>query len=174
MIYIKANELYHHGIKGQRWGIRRFQNSDGSLTSAGRARYNRGKELSKEYGKVKGGEYERLTKRSKVYKANVEEMQRVAERYGLDAYGDGGYSSRYSEEVLRRAKDRYFEYSENVRSLQDQFEKSAKEFADRKMLEKYGDTAISDINYYNGVNTAIFVSAFLLTSGAFALIAKNA
>lgn len=30
------SELYHHGIKGQRWGIRRFQNRDGSLTSAGR------------------------------------------------------------------------------------------------------------------------------------------
>lgn len=34
------NELYHHGIKGQRWGIRRYQNADGSLTSAGKARYN--------------------------------------------------------------------------------------------------------------------------------------
>lgn len=33
------NELCHHGIKGQRWGIRRFQNEDGSLTSAGRKRY---------------------------------------------------------------------------------------------------------------------------------------
>lgn len=31
--------LAHHGIKGQRWGIRRFQNSDGSLTAAGRERY---------------------------------------------------------------------------------------------------------------------------------------
>lgn len=33
------NELYHWGIKGQRWGIRRFQNPDGSLTPAGRKRY---------------------------------------------------------------------------------------------------------------------------------------
>ena len=32
-------ELYHHGIKGQRWGVRRFQNKDGSLTNAGRERY---------------------------------------------------------------------------------------------------------------------------------------
>lgn len=29
-------ELYHHGIKGQRWGIIRFQNKDGSHTRAGR------------------------------------------------------------------------------------------------------------------------------------------
>lgn len=31
--------LEHHGIKGQKWGIRRFQNPDGSLTNAGRKRY---------------------------------------------------------------------------------------------------------------------------------------
>lgn len=32
--------LCHHGIKGQKWGIRRFQNQDGSLTEAGKKRYN--------------------------------------------------------------------------------------------------------------------------------------
>ena len=31
--------LYHHGIKGMHWGIRRFQNRDGSLKSAGSSRY---------------------------------------------------------------------------------------------------------------------------------------
>ena len=40
MIILSFNcELYHHGIKGMRWGVRRFQNSDGSLTSAGKRRY---------------------------------------------------------------------------------------------------------------------------------------
>ena len=32
--------LQHHGIKGQHWGVRRFQNEDGSLTSAGKKRYD--------------------------------------------------------------------------------------------------------------------------------------
>ena len=35
----RQSELYHHGIKGQKWGIRRFQNKDGSLTPAGKERY---------------------------------------------------------------------------------------------------------------------------------------
>lgn len=34
-----ANSLYHHGIKGQKWGVRRFQKKDGSLTPAGKERY---------------------------------------------------------------------------------------------------------------------------------------
>lgn len=37
-----TNELYHHGIKGQKWGVRRYQNLDRSLTPAGKERYGRG------------------------------------------------------------------------------------------------------------------------------------
>lgn len=32
-------ELKHHGVKGQKWGVRRYQNPDGSLTDAGKLRY---------------------------------------------------------------------------------------------------------------------------------------
>lgn len=39
-LYYETNYLQHHGIKGMRWGIRRFQKKDGSLTSAGEKRYS--------------------------------------------------------------------------------------------------------------------------------------
>ena len=35
--WVRTDELYHHGIKGQKWGVRRYQNADGTLTSAGKA-----------------------------------------------------------------------------------------------------------------------------------------
>lgn len=36
---IRCSSLQHHGIKGQKWGERRYQNEDGSLTEEGRKRY---------------------------------------------------------------------------------------------------------------------------------------
>lgn len=38
---MESNQLQHHGILGQKWGVRRFQNKDGSLTAAGRSRLSR-------------------------------------------------------------------------------------------------------------------------------------
>ena len=55
--------LEHHGIKGQRWGVRRFQNADGSLTDKGRKHYQ--KKLALEERKLTAanaarGQYERV------------------------------------------------------------------------------------------------------------------
>ena len=50
--------LVHYGIKGQQWGIRRFQNEDGTLTEEGKARYNEGRPESETW---KRSEAEHLT-----------------------------------------------------------------------------------------------------------------
>lgn len=40
MDYFLCKELYHSGVKGMKWGVRNYTNPDGTLTEAGKARYN--------------------------------------------------------------------------------------------------------------------------------------
>lgn len=58
-------ELYHHGIKGMKWGVRRYQNYDGSYTKKGLARY---KEAESEYDRARQAKKQSKT----TYKSQVD------------------------------------------------------------------------------------------------------
>ena len=65
-----SDELYHHGVKGQKWGIRRFQNPDGTLTAEGKARYGEGENGIKNfYADRQNQKRMRIEKTKKVAKA---------------------------------------------------------------------------------------------------------
>lgn len=78
---MENTELYHHGIKNQRWGIRRFQNKDGSLTPAGKKRYN--SEASDAAAKIKAINDRtkaqiRAMKEQNYYKAKIAKAEAAA------------------------------------------------------------------------------------------------
>lgn len=106
---ISVDELAHSGIKGMKWGIRRYQNKDGSLTAAGRKRYNAEAEKLKEREKT-------IKNRERV-KARLEKLD--AKKADLDARqkalddADGVKKHKFSlkkkdaeaEEAQKSAKD---------------------------------------------------------------------
>ena len=69
--YNYSDELYHHGIKGQRWGIRRYQNKDGTLTPAGK---KRAAKLEADYEKVTGKKMGSSSKPSSTQKKEIKDM----------------------------------------------------------------------------------------------------
>ena len=94
-------ELQHHGILGMKWGVRRYQNSDGSLTSAGLKRY---RDSESEYNKIKSLQKTKIdtTKYSKkdvkdykrkvslLKKASKQQLEEDYDHLAKDKYADKG------------------------------------------------------------------------------------
>ena len=116
-----SDELYHHGIKGQKWGARRFQNKDGTLTEAGLARYRSGSEQKK---------FAKLATDRKLFKtahnqANTDKI-------------------RHSPQVQHAANSLKAKAVE-VNKLRTDYEKKEEAFySDKKMYEKYLNKAVDN------------------------------
>ena len=73
--YLVTKELYHYGIKGQKWGVRRYQNEDGTLTEAGIRRYKDNPQL-KEIDDIKINRERNLKKAYDSFMKDMAEFKR--------------------------------------------------------------------------------------------------
>ena len=82
-VLVVNDELYHHGIKGQKWGVRRFRNNDGSLTTKGHKRYVTSKaydDYKKAIRAFEKAEYDEDDLRSSVGMSNALKAEKEAKK----------------------------------------------------------------------------------------------
>lgn len=79
------NELEHYGIPGMHWGVRRYQNKDGSLTPAGEARYgaraegSSARKMTKDFNRLDKG-YANVVANQRYYAAKTAKLARKAHK----------------------------------------------------------------------------------------------
>lgn len=76
--YYYPDEFYHHGTKGMKWGVRRYQNKDGSLTAAGKKRRTLGQAIHDHKVNKKRKAALEKAREAKAAKKKAEEKAKVA------------------------------------------------------------------------------------------------
>ena len=149
-----SNELYHHGIKGMRWGVRRYPNPDGSLTKAGMRRYKDKSpyEVTTSDGDTfrvsKGSKNSYNTKHSKVTKTwgqhyreidDAKAKKRISKQYAKEqAKGD---------EDLKKSYDRM--YVDAYNKAADKMNGGGIDRYNRAQEKKYGKDYAKRSGYVN-------------------------
>lgn len=97
------NELCHHGIKGMKWGVRRYQNKDGSLTAAGRRRLLKMEKKQIKEERKKAAEEAKLTefKKDIIEKGDITSLQKNIDKFTNEDIAN--FERRYT--AVKRAKD---------------------------------------------------------------------
>ena len=136
------DELYHHGIKGQRWGVRRYQNPDGSLTPEGVRRYGTVENFNKIQKQKSKGLIERTRDKRKMKKLRQAREQKKAweaEKERIVNSGDkkaiASIQHELTDEQIARAVNR-IAFNETVNGTNvSRLEKGA------AFIDKYANTA---------------------------------
>lgn len=166
---MENNVLVHHGIKGQKWYIRRFQNKDGSLTKAGKKRYSEdsenrdnGNDTKKSFGlskkKSTNSSESDNTPKKEMTKEEIEKKKESVLKSksaktlyeNKDLFDDRELQAAYNRLVLEN----------NVRNLSSNEVSKGEQYVDDiiKWGRKANDLADTGIKLYN--NTAKIYNAF--------------
>lgn len=165
------DELRHYGINGQKWGVRRWQNADGSFNEEGKKRYGRigGKRLSRAQRKAisqdirsKTNELVKNDSRQKQIEEYYKQMTSLYNKYDFDGDDGGGGSTKASQ----AAGKKYMELSEKIAMLEDKIRSDALRKAKTYVDEQYGNGSVAAYDAHKKfVTGAVFVGIELAICG---------
>lgn len=162
-INTKNEYLAHHGILGMKWGVRRFQNKDGSLTSQGRKRHGEGDSESEsaDRGIQRNRSTKEIKKAYKEQRTNIlddrwkfdKEYEKTSEYKELRKEYDKAYDNYFNKQHKDERAEK--EAEEAFSKTEERFLRACQEYSGRKLVEKYGNDLIS--TYVNSVGYNIRV-----------------
>ena len=139
---ISEHELAHYGVKGQKWGVRRFQNPDGTLTAEGKARYSTDKEMKRAARKEVRADNKKAYALGK--QATIDSHAAyIASRKALKA------QVKYDKNPKNRKLDKLEAKQRTAERLKEQAEKSRKTAEEHigELMSKYGNEAVKGLVY---------------------------
>ena len=160
MTYEDNYALVHYGVAGQKWGIRRWQNKDGSLTAAGKEHYGSGEKMAKLYSKearkldryAKATDIEANKAKADKYAAQAKKLAKAAAAVGAVAaveravtkIGGDKYIEKKSKaledennKLINDAQEKIYNYNYNAKKYRESGNDStAKSWEDAAYIEK--------------------------------------
>lgn len=178
MEYYDKDYLEHHGILGQKWGVRRFQNADGSLTSAGKKHY--GAESTDKISSRKGTQ-RRLNELDQAIAFNKRKLYESAGKYNkakksLEKHEEGSKAAIRSEAKMKKSQADFDEAAKYINAGKKEIDRIVKE-ADSKGLTISSKDTLRSVtrgkDWLSSTAKSIAISAITAPLGATVQLIPN-
>ena len=163
------NELYHYGVLGMKWGVRRYQNQDGSLTNAGRRHYYGDASVARAHSKYQEAQANRKT--AKKLEKQARRKAIIPTKKNLMAYGNAMRDHSKAKNKEYRSEFEYKTKREAARIRAKNIEFKEKSKYRQKLEAQYKKLGLSDEDAQAAANRKIRAEKILAASAALTVAA---